>query len=163
MSLIEQASSEIRTVSYLLHPPMLDEMGISSALVSFVEGFSKRSKITVTLQVAPDLGRLPEDYELALFRVVQECLTNVHRHSGSATATVKLSRTHEEIRLEVQDSGKGIDHATIKKLASGESVGVGMRGMQERIKLLRGCMTVDSDKSGTSISITLPTALEKKA
>jgi PAS domain S-box-containing protein len=158
MSLIDQASSEIRTVSYLLHPPMLDEMGISSALAWFVEGFSQRSKVTVRLQVAPDLGRLPQDYELALFRVVQECLTNIHRHSGSSTANVKLSRTAEEIKLEVEDRGKGIDQATITKLASGESVGVGMRGMQERIKILRGRIIVGSDKRGTSISITLPIA-----
>jgi PAS domain S-box-containing protein len=158
MSLIDQASSEIRTVSYLLHPPMLDEVGISSALAWFVEGFSQRSKVTVTLEIAPDLGRLPQDYELALFRVVQECLTNVHRHSGSSTANVKLSRTDKEILLEVEDNGKGIDRPTIAKLASGESVGVGMRGMQERAKLLGGRMIVDSDTSGTSISITLPIA-----
>jgi PAS domain S-box-containing protein len=158
MTLIDQASSEVRTVSYLLHPPMLDEMGLSSALAWLVEGFSQRSKVTVTLQVSPDLGRLPQEYELALFRVVQECLTNVHRHSGSLTAVVRLSRTAEEVRLEIKDSGKGIDQATITNLASGESVGVGMRGMQERIKLLRGRMIVDSNESGASISITLPIA-----
>jgi PAS domain S-box-containing protein len=158
MTLIDQASSEIRTVSYLLHPPMLDEMGLSSALAWFVEGFSQRSKVAVTLQIEPDLGRLPQEYELALFRVVQECLTNIHRHAGSATALVRLSRTAEEIRLEVEDSGKGIDPTTTAKIAAGESVGVGMRGMQERIKLLRGRMIVDSNDSGASISITLPIA-----
>jgi PAS domain S-box-containing protein len=158
MSLINQACSEIRTVSYLLHPPMLDDMGLSSALAWLVEGFSQRSKVSVTLQIPPDLGRLPQERELALFRVVQECLTNIHRHSGSSTANVRLSRTAKEITLEVEDSGKGIDQATTAKIASGVSVGVGMRGMQERIKAVRGRMIVDSDQSGTSIVVTLPTA-----
>jgi PAS domain S-box-containing protein len=159
MSLIDQATSEIRTVSYLLHPPMLDEMGLSSALPWYIEGFAQRSKVNVALEVAPDLGRLPQEYELALFRVVQECLTNIHRHSGSSTATVKLSRTAEEIRLEVKDSGKGIDQETTKKIASGVSVGVGMRGMQERIKSIRGRMIVHSNPTGTSVVVTLPIAL----
>jgi PAS domain S-box-containing protein len=158
MSLINQATSEIRTVSYLLHPPLLDDVGLSSALAGFVEGFSERSKVSVTLQVAPDLGRLPQEQELTLFRVVQECLINIHRHSGSSTAKVRLSRTAEEITLEVEDSGKGLDPATAAKIASGVSVGVGMRGMQERIKAVRGRMIVDSDQSGTSILVTLPVA-----
>lgn len=158
MSLINQATSEIRTASYLLHPPMLDERGLASALAWLVEGFSQRSKVGVTLQVAPDLGRLPQEHELTLFRVVQECLTNIHRHSGSSTANVRLSRTAKEIRLEVRDSGKGIDQATTANIAAGVSVGVGMRGMQERIKSVRGRMIVDSDQSGTSIVVTLQTA-----
>lgn len=156
MSLINQATSEIRTVSYLLHPPMLDDVGLSSALAWFVEGFSQRSKVTVFLQVAPDLGRLPQEQELTLFRVVQECLTNIHRHSGSSAANVRLSRAAEEITLEVKDSGKGMDPATIAKIAAGVSVGVGMRGMQERVKAVRGRMIVDSDQSGTSIVVTIP-------
>jgi PAS domain S-box-containing protein len=158
MDLIKQAASEIRTVSYLLHPPLLDEIGLSSALTSYVDGFSQRSEIKVTLQVALDSERLPQEYELTLFRVVQECLTNIHRHSGSSIATVRLSRTAQEIRLEVRDSGKGIDEAITAKIASGESVGVGMRGMQERIKALRGRMIVDADQSGTSVVVTLPSA-----
>jgi PAS domain S-box-containing protein len=158
MNLTEQAASEIRTVSYLLHPPMLEEIGLSSALASYVEGFSRRSKLRVRLQVAPDFGRLPQEYELTLFRVVQECLTNVHRHSGSSTATVRLLVTAEEIRLDVEDNGKGIDQEMTAKIASGASVGVGMRGMQERIKSLGGRMIVDSDQSGTSVVVTLPLA-----
>ncbi len=157
MSMIEQANSDIRTVSYLLHPPMLDEIGLSSAVSWFVEGFSQRSKITVTLLIEPDFGRLPQEQELALFRVVQECLTNIHRHSGSSTATVRLSRTAEEVTLEVSDNGTGIGEEVKKKIASGISAGVGMRGMQERIKLMRGRMVVDSSPSGTSVLVTLPT------
>lgn len=163
MSMIEQASSEIRTVSYLLHPPMLDEMGLSSALAWFVEGFSQRSKVIVTLQVAPDLGRLSQEHELALFRVVQECLTNIYRHSGSSTANVRLSRTEAEIRLVVKDSGKGIDQATTTKIASGKSAGVGIRGMQERIRSLKGRMIVDSDQNGSSIKVILPIASTKSS
>jgi PAS domain S-box-containing protein len=158
MNLTEQAASEIRTVSYLLHPPMLEEIGLSSALASYVEGFSQRSKVRVTLQVAPDFGRLPEEYELTLFRVVQECLTNIHRHSGSSTATVRLLRTAEEIRLDVEDNGKGIDQEMRAKIASGASVGVGMRGMRERITSLGGRVIVDSGQSGTSVVVVLPVA-----
>lgn len=155
-SLINRVSSEIRTASYLLHPPMLDEIGLPSALVGFIEGFSQRSNVTVTLEAAPDVGRLSQEYELALFRVVQECLTNIHRHSGSSTAKVRLSRTSDEIRLEVEDSGKGMDQATRAKVAAGESAGVGMRGMRERIKILSGQVSVKSDRSGTLIAVTLP-------
>jgi signal transduction histidine kinase len=158
MSLIDRATSEIRTVSYLLHPPTLDEMGLSSALGWFVEGFSQRSKISVTLQVAPDLGRLAPEHELVLFRVVQECLTNIHRHSGSPTANVRLLRTAEEVRLEVEDSGTGMDATTTAKIASGVSVGVGMRGMQERVKSIRGRMIVRSTPNGTLVVVTLPIA-----
>jgi len=157
MKMIEQANSDIRTVSYLLHPPMLDEIGLSSALSWLAEGFSQRSKVSVTLMIAPDFGRLPQDYELALFRVVQECLTNIHRHSGSSTATVRLSRNGEEVVLEVSDNGRGIGEEVKKRIGSGVSAGVGMRGMQERVKLMRGRMTVNSSPNGTSILVTLPT------
>jgi PAS domain S-box-containing protein len=156
--LIDQAMSEIRTVAYLLHPPMLDEMGLSSALPMYIEGFAQRSKVSVEFEAAHDLGRLPEDYELALFRIVQECLTNIHRHSGSSTATVMLSRTETEVRLEVRDRGKGIDDEMTKKIALGVGSGVGMRGMQERIELMHGKMVVNSNPTGTSVVVTLPIA-----
>lgn len=160
-SLIDQAMSEVRTVSYLLHPPMLDEMGLSSALPMYIEGFAQRSKVSVEFDVAHDLGRLPQEYELALFRVVQECLTNIHRHSGSSTATVKLSRVRNEVTLEIRDKGKGIDDETTKKIAAGSGSGVGMRGMQERIKLMHGRMVVTSNPTGTSVVVTLPLAISK--
>ncbi len=156
MSMIAQANWDIRTVSYLLHPPMLDEIGLSSALPWFIDGFSQRSKVSVKLELSPDLGRLPQEHELALFRVVQECLTNIHRHSGSSTATAKLSRAEEEVRLEVTERGTGIGEDAKKKIASGVSVGVGMRGMQERIKILHGRMTIESNSHGTSVVATLP-------
>jgi PAS domain S-box-containing protein len=155
-SLVEQATSEIRTVSYLLHPPMLDEIGLSSALPMYIEGFAKRSKLKVSFDVPEDLGRLPQDCELTLFRAVQECLTNIHRHSGSSTATVTLSCTGGEVQLEVKDSGRGIDEETIKNINAGVSAGVGMRGMLERIKSLHGRLMVHSNSNGTAVLVTLP-------
>jgi PAS domain S-box-containing protein len=154
--LVEQATSEIRTVSYLLHPPMLDEMGLSSTLMMYIEGFAKRSKVNVSFDAPEELGRLPQDCELTLFRVVQECLTNIHRHSGSSTATVALSRVGDEVKLEVKDSGKGIDEKTTKNINDGISAGVGMRGMQERVKSMRGRLMVHSNSNGTSVLVTLP-------
>jgi PAS domain S-box-containing protein len=154
--LIGQAIAEVRTVSYLLHPPMLEEIGLLSALAWYADGFAQRSKVNVTLELASDLGRLPQDYELSLFRVAQECLTNVHRHSGSSTAAIKLVRTSGEITLEVTDAGKGIDKQLQSKIASGASIGVGFRGMQERVKLMGGRLAVQSSDQGTSVAVTLP-------
>jgi PAS domain S-box-containing protein len=156
IELIGQALEEIRTVSYLLHPPMLEEIGLLSALAWYAEGFAQRSKVKVALELADDLGRLPEDYELSLFRVAQECLANIHRHSGSPTAAVKLMRTSKEIKLEVTDAGKGIDKHFQSKIASGASIGVGFRGMQERVKLMGGKLAVQSSDHGTSVAVTLP-------
>jgi PAS domain S-box-containing protein len=155
MGLIEQAL-EIRTVSYLLHPPMLEEMGLLSAMEWYADGFAQRSGVKVALELASDLGRMPQDYELSLFRVAQECLTNVHRHSGSSTATVKLARTPKEIKLEVKDDGKGMDEHLQSKIASCATLGVGFRGMQERVKLIGGRMVVRSNNHGTSVAVTLP-------
>jgi signal transduction histidine kinase len=108
LDLIDQAVSDIRTISHLLHPPLLDEVGLESALSEYVQGFGERSKISVSLELPSDLERLPRDIEFSLFRVVQECLTNIHRHSGSQTARVRLWRTPGEIQVEVSDQGCGI-------------------------------------------------------
>jgi PAS domain S-box-containing protein len=156
LTLIEQACAEIRTVSYLLHPPLLDEAGLESALKWYIDGFVERSKIKVTMEIAPDLGRLSEDYELSLFRIAQECLTNVHRHSGSFTAFVRLWRTPGSIEMEVRDEGKGIKQEMQSKVAAGGSAGVGLRGMQERVKLLGGELTLQSTGNGTSVIVSLP-------
>lgn len=156
IQLIDQAGAEIRTVSYLLHPPMLDEIGLRSALESYVEGFAQRTNVNVVLEIAPDLDRLPQDYELSLFRVAQECLTNIHRHSGSSHATLKLLRTPQEISLEVSDDGHGIGDQNLARIDSGASIGVGFRGMQERVKLLGGKLTVQSSDQGTRVIVTLP-------
>jgi signal transduction histidine kinase len=161
--LIEQALEEIRTVSYLLHPPMLEEMGLLSALEWYSDGFAQRSKVQVTLELASDLGRLPQDYELSLFRVAQECLTNIHRHSGSSTATIKLARTPKEIKLEVRDEGKGMDEQLQSKIASRATIGVGFRGMQERVKLIGGKLVIQSSSHGTSVVVTFPITWESNS
>jgi PAS domain S-box-containing protein len=154
--LIEQALAEVRTLSHLLHPPMLDELGLPSALQSYIDGFAERSKISVTSELTSDLGQLPEVYELCLFRMAQECLTNVHRHSGSLTAKVRLSRMDGQIELEVTDEGRGLNQEIQAKIASGGIAGVGFRGMQERVKQIGGSLTVRSNGNGTSVLATLP-------
>ena len=154
--LLDHLSVEIRTISHLLHPPLLDEVGLQSALQWYIEGFSERSKIDVDLQLPDDFGRLPRNLEITLFRVVQECLTNIHRHSGSATAAIRVSRSEKEVRLEVRDAGKGIPKETQATLASGKLSGVGLRGMHERLRQMGGQLDVQSNGTGTAILATLP-------
>ena len=154
--LLEQLSIEIRTISHLLHPPLLDEVGLESALQWYIDGFSERSKINVDLQLPEDFGRLPRNLEITLFRVVQECLTNIHRHSGSSTASIRVARLQNEVRLEVRDAGKGIPKETQATLASGKLSGVGLRGMHERLRQMGGQLEVQSNGTGTLILATLP-------
>jgi PAS domain S-box-containing protein len=156
-AMLQNLNKELRTISHLLHPPLLDEMGLSSALQGFVEGFAQRSGIATTLEIDPDFGRLDADAEITIFRVVQECLTNVHRHSGSRKAVVRLTRSSSEVRLEVQDQGKGIPanmRVSITEAAVG-AVGVGLRGMRERVRQLEGNLEVQSGL-GTTITAKLP-------
>jgi PAS domain S-box-containing protein len=155
-NLVEQALVEIRTMSHLLHPPLLDEVGLESAIRGFIEGFSQRSKIGVNLIVTTGFERLSPDLEIAIFRVVQECLTNVHRHSGSRKAEVRLARRHGCIHLEVSDEGKGIPLDKQPDLNSPATLGVGFRGMRERIRQLGGTLQVHSTGNGTSVEATLP-------
>jgi PAS domain S-box-containing protein len=154
--LTEQVSADIRTMSYLFHPPLLDELGLDSALQWYIDGFAERSKIAAKLELATDGERLPQDHELCLFRITQECLTNIHRHSGSSNALVRLLRSPGEIRLEVSDDGKGLDHETQSKIASGETVGVGLRGMRERVRQFGGSLEIRSNGHGTSVIATMP-------
>jgi signal transduction histidine kinase len=154
--LVRQLHREIRTASYLLHPPLLDESGLSSALSWYIDGLRERSDLSISLCVSQDLGRLPGDMELVVFRVVQECLTNIHRHSGSTSVSIRLARDSDTILVEVEDNGKGMSPEKLAELRSGGS-GVGIRGMRERVRQLGGDMNIDSDTSGTRISVTLPT------
>jgi signal transduction histidine kinase len=154
--LLEEISREIRTISHLLHPPLLDEVGLQSALEWYIDGFSERSKINVDLDLPLDFGRLPRNLEITLFRVVQECLTNIHRHSGSSTAAIRVARSKNEVRLEVRDAGKGIPAETQTTLASGRLSGVGLRGMSERLLQMGGQLEVHSNGSGTLVTATLP-------
>ena len=158
LRLIEQVSADIRTMSYLFHPPLLDEMGLHSALKWYIEGFAERSKIAAKLELPADGNgeRLPPDYELCLFRIAQECLTNIHRHSGSRKALVRLLRSRSEIKMEVSDEGKGLDQNTKTKIASGETAGVGLRGMQERVRPFGGSIEIQSNGKGLRVTATLP-------
>jgi len=159
--LLHQASTDIRTVSYLLHPPLLDEMGLRSALQWYIEGFSERSKIATRLEVPADLVRLPRDYELVIFRVAQECLTNIHRHAKSSSAIVRLSNADGKLTMQIKDNGEGIDPEIQTRIASGKTSGVGLRGMRERLAAIGGALRIESNGNGTSVFVSLP--LEKAA
>ena len=154
-ALVVRVSEEIRTLSYLLHPPLLDEIGLESALKDYVDGFSARSKIEVRLDIPADFGRLSRDAEIALFRVAQECLTNIHRHSGSATAAIRIFRDKGTVKLEVWDEGKGIPPETVAQLNTTGTLGVGFRGMRERLRQLGGGLEVRSNEKGTLVAATL--------
>jgi len=159
-TLVNDMSTDIRTISYLLHPPLLDEAGLSSALTWYVKGFSERSKIEVDLDIPEDFGRLPRDLETAVFRIVQECLTNIHRHADSPVAKVRIAQRDGHIRVEVQDKGKGIpsqERAEIVSSVNG-TPGVGIRGMRERLRQLGGTLDLSSDGEGkgTLIAARLP-------
>ena len=153
--MVQQLHREIRTTSYLLHPPLLDESGLASALNWYVEGLAERSHIAVTLDVADNVGRLPTDLELAIFRLVQECLTNIHRHSGSKTALIRVARDEDSVRTEVRDQGKGMSPERVLEIQSHGS-GVGIMGIRERIRQFHGEMRIESNGSGTAVIVTIP-------
>jgi PAS domain S-box-containing protein len=155
--LIEGLTKEIRTTSYLLHPPMLDEIGLPSALGWYVEGLEQRSGLRIELNIPADFGRLAPEVELAIFRLVQECLTNIHRHSGSKTAVIRITREPDKIYAEVQDHGKGMSPERFAEVQSqGAGVGVGIRGMRERVRQAHGELAVDSNALGTTITAIFP-------
>lgn len=153
--LLQQLDNEIRTISYLLHPPLLDETGLVGAIQWYIKGLSQRSGLDIELIISETLNRLPDGMELAIFRVVQECLTNIHRHSGSKTASIRLSRNRETVSLEVKDHGNGIDADTLARIR-GQHAGVGTTGMWERVHHLRGSLEIEADSNGTKVSITIP-------
>jgi PAS domain S-box-containing protein len=152
---VQQLNREIRTASYLLHPPLLDESGLRSALTWFVQGLVERSGLDVKLDIAKSFGRLPRDMELAAFRVVQECLTNIHRHSGSKTAFIRLDRHPDAIVIEVLDQGQGMSPERLAEIRL-QSSGVGIRGIRERLRQFHGSMQIESNPSGTTVVVTIP-------
>lgn len=154
LSLLHQSLREIRTLSYLLHPPLLDERGLPSALRWYVEGFAQRSGIHVDLEVSPNVSRFPQEIEMALFRIVQEGLANAHRHSGSSTATIQLSASQTSVKLEMQDAGKGFSPQQPDGLPM--APGVGITSMRERVNQLGGQMEIESGARGTTIRVVLP-------
>jgi len=155
-TLVEQMSREIRTLSHLLHPPLLDEVGLESALQWYVSGFGERSKIKVTLQLPSKLARLPAEMEISIFRVVQESLTNIYRHSGSATATVSIDYEAEMLKLSIEDWGKGIGAEKQSQFTSPGQTGVGIRGMRERVRQLGGSLQIESNGNGTRVVARFP-------
>jgi two-component sensor histidine kinase len=155
-SLVVQMTQDIRTMSHLLYPPLLDDIGLQSALTEYVKGFAERSGIQVSLDLPDAIKRLDRDYELSLFRIIQECLTNIHRHSGSKTASIRIVQDDGALVLEVRDEGRGMPAERLSEIQSIGS-GVGIRGMRERVLQFCGRMGIESDVSGTRIHVVIPT------
>jgi PAS domain S-box-containing protein len=155
--ILERAIVETRTLSHLLHPPLLDEAGFASAASWFVAGFSQRSKIPVSLDLPPDLQRLPDVVEIALFRVLQESLTNVHRHSRAKSAEISVDVDAEQVTIEIRDHGRGMPAHIIRQIeAETSKLGVGLAGMRERIHELGGRFVVSSNDRGTTVQASIP-------
>ena len=155
LGLAEQCLQEVRTLSYLLHPPLLDEVGLASALQWFAEGFSERSGIDVEVRVEENVATLPREIATTLFRVAQEALSNVHRHSESRLARIALHRTEQAIRLDVIDRGRGL-RGQIEPSTGALAVGVGISGMRVRLEQLGGRLDIQSSPSGTCVTATVP-------
>jgi PAS domain S-box-containing protein len=153
--LVQHLTKEIRTASYLLHPPMLDETGISSALSWYVQGLGERSGLTIGMRIPDNFGRLPSEMELLIFRLVQECLTNIHRHAGGKTAQIDIEREGENIHVAVQDQGTGMSPERLAEIQS-HGTGVGIRGMRERVRQFHGDLVIESNSSGTRVFASLP-------
>lgn len=155
--IINRCSAELRTLSHLLHPPLLEELGLASAVNWYVGGFAERSGVKVDLQLAAQMVRFEPTAELALFRTLQECLTNIHRHSGSKTASVRIEAGDERLILEVRDQGKGIEREMLGSWVGGKKrLGVGITGMRERMKDLGGTLEIESNAAGTLVRATIP-------
>ena len=150
-AMIDEVSREIRTISHLLHPPLLDVAGLGSAIRWYVDGFSHRSQIKVDVQIDPEMGRLPGETEMCLFRIVQESLTNVYRHSGSDFCSITIRRDCERLHMEIRDTGKGFPDPGERG-----GTGLGFRGMKERLRLIGGTLEVRSTDSGTVVAVVVP-------
>ncbi len=148
LRLVEELSRDLRTMSHLLHPPLLDEAGLKSAVRWYVEGFAARSKIEVDLHLDSRLGRLPAELETAIFRIVQECLTNIHRHSGSRSAGIVITSDAHNVKIEIRDRGKGMPMPI--------RPGVGIQGMGERVRQLGGQLDIESRSDGTRVTASFP-------
>jgi signal transduction histidine kinase len=150
-------------MSHLLHPPLLDEAGLESALHWFVEGFGQRSGIDVKLELAPELGRLSKEMEIAIFRLVQESLANVHRHSGSKTAQVRVGREAQKVTLEICDQGRGLSAEGGTAASEPAVPGVGIQGMRERVRQLGGKFEIQSRQGSTVVRAAIPLPVAEAA
>jgi signal transduction histidine kinase/DNA-binding response OmpR family regulator len=153
--MVQQLHRDIRTTSYLLHPPLLDENGLYSALSWYIDGLGERSSLEIKLDISQEFGRLPREMELVVFRLVQECLTNIHRHSGSKTANIRIAREEGLIAVEIQDHGQGMSAQRLTEVQSGSS-GVGIRGMRERLGQFKAELKIESGSTGTRILVSIP-------
>ncbi len=156
IELANRCMQEIRDFSYLLHPPTLEDYGLAPALKGYAEGFARRTGIQVNVDLPRDLRRLPRDTETALFRIAQECLANIQRHSGSPVAKIRIRRQPDSLILEVEDEGRGFQPAPPKEGSMGSRGGLGLKGMKERVRLLGGCLEIVSSSHGTTIRASLP-------
>jgi PAS domain S-box-containing protein len=157
LDIIDKCIAETRTISHLLHPPLLDEAGFGSAARWYIDGFAQRSGIRVNLNLPSDLARLSREAETALFRVLQEGLSNVHRHAASSQVHIRLGVERDCLRLEINDNGHGIPAERLQHLNDGAAeVGVGIAGMRERMRELGGSLEIGSDSSGTRLRVTIP-------
>jgi signal transduction histidine kinase len=156
VNLADDTAKALRHVSYLLHPPALDSIGLPGALSDYVSGFSRRTGIKVGLHVQKKFGRLPGEIETALYRIVQESLANVQAHSGSASAKVELRRDDGTIVVEIQDAGRGLPPHTLQVPRAPGSIGIGIPGMRERLQLLHGRLEIQSSSAGTCVRAVLP-------
>lgn len=159
INLVDHCTAEVRTLSYLLHPPLLDDVGLASAISWYVEGFSERSGVAVSLDLPKSLSRFSPEVETALFRIVQQSLANIHRHSESKVARIRLAVEGERLVVEITDEGRGFPPEILAKFhQSGQLPGVGISGMRERMNALRGTFNIISGVSGTTIAASLPLA-----
>jgi signal transduction histidine kinase len=155
--LVDEATNELRTMSYLLHPPLLDDLGLEGALPWYVDGFSRRSGIKVKLSVQENLGRLPSEVELTLYRIVQEGLTNILRYSGSTTGEITVFHDNERVTLTILDHGRGFPPEVLEPHGkNGAAVGVGIPGMRERVRQLGGELQLESGDHSALIRTILP-------
>ncbi len=162
--LLTDSVTETRTISHLLHPPLLDEVGIASAARWYAEGFAKRSGIEIVADIPDDLQRMSRPAELVLFRVLQESLTNIHRHSRSSRAEISLQTNAKGAILRIRDYGKGIPREMLQNfMSTGTNVGVGLAGMRERVREQGGHFDLQSDRNGTTITVIMPTAPAESA
>jgi signal transduction histidine kinase len=155
-SLARSISDEIRTLSYLLHPPMLDECGLNTAIRSYVSGINQRNGLHVEVEIPQDLRRLSEEAELAVFRIVQASLTNVHLHSGASKAKVRIEQNLDGVVVAVSDKGRGIPEGALDHTSRTRTVGIGITGMRERVKQLGGRLEIETGRKGTTVKATIP-------
>jgi len=155
--LVDESIKEVRTLSYLLHPPLLEESGLASAVQWYLDGFAARSQIKVKFDHDRNFPRLPRDLELAMFRILQEALTNVHRHAASPRAQIRLRIRDSNAVLEIEDHGKGIAPELLEQAGYEWSLGIGLRGMSERMRQLGGHMELSSaPNEGTTVKAIAP-------